>query len=128
MSRARILALKVLAVPVVVVVVLAGIWATGALLTNDFRLAMLLTAAWMGLAGLLALVIAARSRLLRWPVLGAYAVTAAAAGLYLGSSMFLDNEVDERVAVAAAPAVAASSQAEPAGVDAGAAAAPAEPA
>ena len=116
MSRTRTLAVRVLAVPVVAVVVLAGIWVTGALLTNDFTLAMWLTAGWMGLAGLVALLIALRSRLLRWPVLGAYAVTAAVAGLYLGSSMFLDTEVDERVAVAApaAPAAtAAAGRAEP---------------
>jgi hypothetical protein len=112
MSRSRSLAVKALAAVLVVLVVLAGIWATGALLTNNFALAMWLTAAWMGLAGLLALAVAARSRVLRWPVLGAYALTAAVAGLYLGSSTFLDNEVNERVAVAAPPAVAASSTAD----------------
>jgi len=115
MGRSRSLAVKVLAVPVVVAVVLAGIWATGGLITNDFAVAMWLTAAWMALAGLAALLVAVRSRVLRWPVLGAYAVTAAAAGLYLGSSTFLDDEVDERVAQAApgpAPAAAARAPAD----------------
>ena len=61
-----------------------------------------LTAGWMGLAGGAALLVAVRSRDLRWPVLGAYAVTAAVAGVYLGSSVVLDDVVDERVATAPA--------------------------
>ena len=55
----------------------------------------------MGLAGVVCLAIALRSRLLRWPVLGAYVVTAAVAGVDLGSSMFLDKTVNEQVATAA---------------------------
>ena len=113
MARTRTLAARLLAIPIVVLVVLAGIWVTGALLTNDFAVAMWLTAAWMGLAGLLALGVAARSRALRWPVLGAYAATAAVAGFYLTTSTFLDREVDEQVAVAApAPAALAATPAD----------------
>jgi hypothetical protein len=99
------LALRLLAVPVTVAVVLAGVWVTGGLVTNDFALAMWLSAGWMALAGLLALGVAAHSRAFRWPVLGAYAVTAVVLGAYLGSSVFTDDVVDEQVAVAApAPA------------------------
>ncbi len=113
MARTRTLAAKLLAIPIVVLVVLAGIWVTGALLTNDFAVAMWLTAVWMGLAGLLALGVAARSRALRRPVLGAYAATAAVAGFYLTTSTFLDREVDEQVAVAAvAPAARAAAPGE----------------
>lgn len=103
------LALRLLSIPVTVVVVLAGIWFTGAVITNDFALAMLLTVAWMGLAGLIALAIAFRSRAFRWPVLGSYVVTAAVIGGYLSMSVFMDNVVNEQVAVAA-PAPAAGSQ------------------
>ncbi len=93
--------MRFLSIPLVVIVLVAGLWLTGGVITNDFAVAMGLTAAWMGLAGGLCVVIATRSRALRWPVLGAYAVTAAVAGGYLGSSTLLDREVDERVAVAA---------------------------
>jgi hypothetical protein len=114
-----LLALRVLAVPATVAIVLVGLWVAGALLTNDFELAMLLTAGWMGLAGLLALGIAVRSRAFRWPVLGAYVVTAVVLGVYLGRSVFMDDVVDEQVATAApaasasAPATQSSGQAAP---------------
>jgi Electron transfer DM13 len=101
------LVIRLLAIPVVVAVVLAGIWFTGGVITNDFGVAMWLTAAWMALAGLLCLGVAVRSRVLRWTVLGAYVVTAAVAGAYLGSSQLFDDEVNERVAIAAPPAPAA---------------------
>jgi Electron transfer DM13 len=98
--------IRLLSIPVVVAVVLAGLWLSGGAITNDFGVAMWLTAAWMALAGLLCLGVAVRSRALRWPVLGAYVVTAAVVGAYLSTSVFLDDEVNERVAVAAAPAPA----------------------
>jgi electron transfer DM13 len=107
------IALRVLGVPATVAIVLVGLWVAGALLTNDFELAMLLTAGWMGLAGLIALGIAVRSRAFRWPVLGAYVVTAVVIGVYLGRSVFMDDVVNEQVATAApagsAPAPAQSS-------------------
>jgi hypothetical protein len=100
-------ALRILAVPVTAAVVLAGLWVTGAAITNDFMLAMGLTAAWMAIAGSVALALAVRSRALRWPVLGTYAVTAVVAGAYLGSSLVFDDVVDEQVAPASdAPAPA----------------------
>ena len=101
------LALRLLAVPATAAIVLVGLWAAGGLLTNDFELAMLLTVGWMGLAGLIALAIAVRSPAFRWPVLGAYVVTAALIGVYLGRSVFLDDVVNEQVATAA-PAASAS--------------------
>jgi hypothetical protein len=111
------LALRVLAVPATVAIVLVGLWAAGGLLTNDFELAMLLTAGWMGLAGLVVLGIAIRSRAFRWPVLGAYVVTAVVVGVYLGRSVFMDDVVNEQVATAApapsAPAAENSGQSAP---------------
>jgi hypothetical protein len=81
-------------------VVLAGLWVAGGLVTNDFTLAMWLSAGWMALAALLALAVAVRSRSFRWPVLGAYAVTAAAVTVYLGGAVLFDDVVDEQVATA----------------------------
>jgi hypothetical protein len=101
-------ALRVLAIPATVVVVVAGIWVTGAVLTNDFTLAMRLTAGWMALAGLIAVAIAFRSRDFRWPVVGAYAATVVVIGGYLSLSMFRDDVVDEQVAMAAARAPSSS--------------------
>jgi len=98
--------LRWLAVPATILVVLAGLWVSGGVLTNDFALAMWLTAAWMALAGLVCVLVAARRRALRVPVLGAYLLTAVVAGAYLGSSVLVDRAVDEDVAVAAPAAPA----------------------
>jgi hypothetical protein len=92
---------RLLAVPLTAAVVVAGLWVTGALITNDFALAMGLTTAWMALTGGAALIVAVRSRRFRWPVLAAYAATAAVAGAYLGASQVVDDVVDEQVAMAA---------------------------
>ncbi len=93
--------MRLLAVPVVVVVLLAGIWLAGGVITDDFGLAMVLTGLWIAIAGLACVAVAWRWRGLRLPVVGAYLVTAAVVGVYLGSSTFLDNEVDEDVVTAA---------------------------
>jgi hypothetical protein len=103
------LGVRFLAAAAVVVVVLAGIWVSGGLITNDFGLAMALTAVWMALAAFGCLLIAWRSRELRYPVVGAYLVTAAVAGAYLGRSMFFDDEVNEKV-VTASPVPAAAAE------------------
>jgi hypothetical protein len=81
----------------VIVVVIAGIWVSGGLITNDFALAMALTAVWMGLAAAGCLLVAWRRASLRVPVLGAYLLTAVLVGGYLGRSTLLDDEVNERV-------------------------------
>jgi hypothetical protein len=88
-------------VPVVAAAVLLGLWVAGGKVTDDFRLAMLLTGLWLGIAGLVALVLAWRRRRLALPVLGTYLVTALAAGGYLAYASMVDKVVDERVAVAA---------------------------
>jgi hypothetical protein len=81
----------------VVVLVLAGIWVSGGLITNDFGLSMLLTALWMAVAAAVCLAVAWRRPGLRVPVLGAYLLTAVVAGVYLGRSTLFDDEVNERV-------------------------------
>ena len=97
------LAARLLAVPLVAITVLVGIWVTGGLLTNDFELAMTLTAVWMGVTGLACGVVAWRRPELRLPVLGTYLVVAVAVGLYLGRSQFVDDVVNERVVSVSPP-------------------------
>jgi len=94
--RSSVLA-KLAAAVAVVVVLIAGIWVSGGLITNDFGLAMTLTAVWMGLAAAGCLFVAWRRPDLRLPVLGAYLLTAVVVGGYLGRSTILDDEVNERV-------------------------------
>jgi hypothetical protein len=92
------LLVRLIAAPLTVVGVVAGVWLTGGVITNDFAVAMWLAAGWMALAGLVAVGIAVRSRTFGVPVLGAYLLTALVLGVYLGASVFLDDVVDERVA------------------------------
>jgi hypothetical protein len=106
------LAIRLLAAPATATVVITGLWVSGGAITDDFRLAMWLTAGWMALTGIVAVLVAVRSRALRAPVLGAYIVTAAVAGAYLGSSVLFDDVVDERVAMATAPAASAPAPAD----------------
>jgi hypothetical protein len=87
--------LRILAAPLTAAVVVLGIWVAGGAVTNDFELAMRLTGAWLALAGLAAIAVAARSRRFRLPVLGAYAATLLVAGGWLGSSTLRASVVDE---------------------------------
>ena len=93
--------LRLALVPLVAAIVLAGIWVAGGLLTTDFRLSMLLTAVWLGIAGLAALAVAVRWRPLALPVLGTVLVTAGSVMGYLLYASSVDKVVDEQVAVAA---------------------------
>jgi Electron transfer DM13 len=105
--------LRLALVPLVAAIVLVGIWVAGGVLTNDFRLSMLLTVVWLGMAGLVALAVALRWRPLALPVLGAVVVTAGSALGYLFYASSVDKVVDEQVAVAAgAPAAPGPEQAE----------------
>ncbi len=97
----------------VVVVVIGGIWVSGGLLTNDFELAMALTAVWMGIAAAACMLLAWRRPGLRVPVLGAYLLVAVVAGGYLARSTLIDDEVNERVVRVAAPAADGADSAGP---------------
>jgi hypothetical protein len=97
-------AVQLAAATAVVVLVLAGLWASGGLITNDFGLAMALTGVWMGVAALGCLLVAWRRPGLRVPVLGAYLLTAVVVGGYLGRSTLIDDEVNERVVRVTPPA------------------------
>jgi hypothetical protein len=90
-----------LPIPVLVVMVV-GVWVAGGLITDEFKLAMLLTAGWMALLGVACLILAIRRRRLAIPVLGAYFAGAAAIGAYLALTTLTDTVVNERVATAAA--------------------------
>ena len=96
--------LRFVLVPIVAALVLVGMWVTGGLLTNDFQLSMVFSTLWLGVVGATALAVAWRWRPLALPVLGTAFVTAAAAGGYLLYTSSVDKVVDERVAVADAPA------------------------
>jgi hypothetical protein len=106
---------RLLAVPVVAAAVVAGVWVTGGVISNDFRVSMALTAVWFAVAGAACVIVALRSRPLRFPVVGAYLVTVALVGGYVGLSTLRDRVVDERVVMAAAPAAveSASGSAKP---------------
>jgi Electron transfer DM13 len=106
-------ALKLAAAVAVVVIVVVGIWVSGGLITNDFELAMGLTAVWMGLAAAGCLVVAWRRPGLRVPVIGAYLLTAVVVGGYLVRSTFIDDEVNERVVMVMLPADRGGASAPP---------------
>ena len=100
----RSLTPRLLGVPAVIAVMVLGLWITGGKVTNDFTLAMILTAAWMGVLGVACLLIALRWRSFALPVLGTYLVAAAAVGIYLGMSVLMPKEANDQVATAPPPA------------------------
>ena len=89
--------MRLLAVPLVLVTVAAGVWVAGAVVTNDFRASMALTTVWFAAAGLACVTIARRSRALRLPVLGSYVVAVVAIGGYLGLTTVRERVADERL-------------------------------
>jgi|GEM_PF-502861 len=88
------------AVPLVAVVVAAGVWITGGVVTDDETIAKGLTAVWLLAAGLVALFVAWRYRSLALPVLGTFAVVAGALGGFLLYTSSVDKVVNEDVLVA----------------------------
>ena len=101
---------RLAAVPLVVLAVAAGIWVTGAVLTQDATVAMVLTGLWLALAGAAALGVGLRWRPLAVPVVGAYLVTAAVLGGYLLYASTVDKVVNEDVVVAAPRVTATPSE------------------
>lgn len=95
--------LRIVSALAVAIVLLAGGWITGGLITNDFFASMLLTAAWVAAVGLACLILVLRRREM-WPVLAAFLLTAAVAGVYLASQTLIDRKVDEDVVRATGPA------------------------
>ena len=106
--RSRVPALgRWLSVPVVAVVLIAGGWVAGGRITNDFRLSMALTAAWVVLVGSVCLAVVLKRREM-WPALVSFAVTATVAGAYLAMQTLIDQRVDEKVVTAPASSPAAA--------------------
>ena len=89
--------LALFAAPAVSGIVLAGVWLAGGVISNDFRTSMAATAAWFFVSGVVCVLVARRSRVLRIPVLGGFVVTALAVGAYLAATTLRDRVVHERV-------------------------------
>lgn len=85
--------------PVFAAIVVAGVWVTGGLLTNDFKASAALTALWFAASGAACLAIGLRWRRVRVPTLAAYLATAAAVGGYLAWTTLRDTVVHERLPV-----------------------------
>jgi hypothetical protein len=102
--------MRLLIVPVVAVIVLAGVWVSGGLISEDFRTSMGLTAIWFAISGAACLLVARRWRPLRVPVVMAVVLTAGATGAYLGLTTLRDRVVHERVITATAAPHAGSAQ------------------
>jgi hypothetical protein len=97
-ARRPPIAIRLLSAPVVGATLAAGVWVAGGVLTNDFRASVALTAAWFAVCGAACLAVALRARAFRLPVVGGYAVAAAAIGGYLAFATFHDRVVDEPIA------------------------------
>jgi hypothetical protein len=95
--------LRVLTVPAAALAALAGIWVAGGVLTDDFRLSMVLTALWFVAVAVAAAVTWRRLPALR-PAAVAAVVAFVVAGAWLGLASVRDVEVNERLA--AGPALA----------------------
>lgn len=84
-------------IPAVALIVLTGVYVTGALITNNETVAKGLTGLWFGIAGVGALAVAWRWRSLALPVVGTFILVAGATGGYLLYSSMVDTVVDEQV-------------------------------
>lgn len=96
--------LRLALAPISVVVVLAGIWLTGGVITNDFRLSMALTALWFAVVVAAAAIVWRRRPDLRIPVSAVAVGTFVLVGGWLALASIRDVTVNETVA--AGPAVA----------------------
>lgn len=89
--------LRIASVPLAATVVVAGIWVAGAVLTDDFRASMALTALWFAAVAAGALLVWRRVPGLR-PAAVAGVVAFAGVGAWLGYTSTVDTVVDETVA------------------------------
>jgi hypothetical protein len=96
--------------PAAAVFIAAGIWVTGAVLTEEANLAKMLTGAFLGACALTALLVARRWRALAVPVLGTFLLVGGGLGGWLLLASSRDVVVREQVTVP----VATDGQASPA--------------
>lgn len=89
---------RALLAPISAAIVLAGLWLTGGVISDDFRVSMALTALWFGLVTVAALVVWRRAPRLRLPVTVVALTTVVLVGGYLGLSTLRDKTVDEAIA------------------------------
>jgi hypothetical protein len=99
------MALRLASVPLVAAIVVAGVWLTGGVVTDDFRLAMGLTALFFVLAGAAAVLVGRRRADLRVPVIGTFVLVTVLVGGYLAYGSLVDRTVNE--ALASGPVAAA---------------------
>lgn len=102
--------MRLLIIPVVAVIVLAGVWVSGGVISDDFRTSMALTAVWFAISGAACLLVARRWQPLRVPVVLAFVLTAGATGAYLGLTTLRDRVANEQVITAATAPQARSAQ------------------
>jgi hypothetical protein len=76
----------------------AGVWVAGGAVTDDFRGAMALTAAWYLIAAAIALASLKAGRSTGVPILAGYLIAATATGGYLAATTLKDKTVHETVA------------------------------
>jgi hypothetical protein len=93
---------RLLSIPIVAIVFVAGVWVAGGVLSDDFRTSQILVGAWFAIGAIACVAVVARRRELRLPVLATYVVVAGAVGAYLAYSSMHTTVVDERVAVGGA--------------------------
>src|SRR4051794_3783198 len=86
--------------PVTAAAFVAGVWLAGGVVTNDFRIAMALTALWFLVAAVIVVGAARKRRRLAAPLVSGFAIAAAAVGGYLAATTLRDTVVHENVAVA----------------------------
>jgi hypothetical protein len=79
-------------------VVAAGVWVTGAVIADDFRVSMALTGLWFVVAGAIAVGSLRAGRATGIPILAGYLVAAIAVGGFLAATTLRDTEVHEVVA------------------------------
>lgn len=65
---------RLVVIPIVLAALLGGVWITGGLITDDFKVAMVLTGAWIGVLGLGCLALGFKRRQLAPWILGTYVV------------------------------------------------------
>ncbi len=96
---------RALLAPVSAAIVLAGLWLTGGVISDDFRVSMGLTAVWFGLVSVAALVVWRRAPRLRLPVTAVALATIVVVGGYLALTTLQDKTVDEAIAAGTAELV-----------------------
>ncbi|MDQ3670080.1 MAG: DM13 domain-containing protein [Actinomycetota bacterium] len=110
---------RVLLAVAVVTLFILGLWLVGGVVTDNFDVAMALTALWFAGFGALALGVASRRPDLRLAVGGTFLVTAAVVGGFLAWSTLRDKTVDEKVvtgrAASGTETEAAAGEAPPSG-------------